>query len=228
MSDRVAEILLDSFSKILIPGLTATIPLALISFAIALVIAIAVALVQYARVPVLTQLARFYIWIIRGTPLLVQLYVVFYGLPDFGIVLDPFPTAIIVFSINTGAYSAETIRGALESVPAGQLEAGYCVGMSYMQIMRRILLPQALRAAFPPLSNELIALVKDTSLAANITVLLAGGADAEITSAVQSVPAMPTSFMPPSITAGSTNNFKIDTRYVSLRKNIFFKSVCAR
>ena len=91
MSDRVAQILLDSFSKILIPGLTATIPLALISFAIALVIAIAVALVQYARVPVLTQLVRFYIWIIRGTPLLVQLYVVFYGLPDFGIVLDPFP-----------------------------------------------------------------------------------------------------------------------------------------
>ncbi len=76
-----------------------------------------------------------------------------------------------MFSINTGAYSAETIRGALESVPAGQLEAGYCVGMTYLQVMRRIVLPQALRAAFPPLSNELIALVKDTSLAANITVL---------------------------------------------------------
>lgn len=124
MSDRVAEILLDSFSKILIPGLTATITLAVISFAIALVIAVAVALVQCARVPVLTQIARFYIWIVRGAPLLVQLYVVFYGLPDFGIVLDPFPSAVIVFSINTGAYSAETIRGALESVPAGQLEAG--------------------------------------------------------------------------------------------------------
>lgn len=170
MSDRVAEILLDSFSKILIPGLTATIPLAVISFAIALVIAVAVALVQYARVPVLTQVARFYIWIVRGTPLLVQLYVVFYGLPDFGIVLDPFPSAVIVFSINTGAYSAETIRGALESVPAGQLEAGYCVGMSYLQTIRRIILPQALRTAFPPLSNSLIAMVKDTSLAANITV----------------------------------------------------------
>lgn len=171
MSERVLGILADSYTKILVPGLMATVPLALISFACALVIATAVALVQYTRVPVLTQLARLYIWIVRGTPLLVQLYVVFYGLPDFGIVLDPFPTAIIVFSINTGAYSAETIRGALESVPAGQLEAGYCVGMNYMQVMRRILLPQALRAAFPPLSNELIALVKDTSLAANITVL---------------------------------------------------------
>ena len=80
-------------------------------------------------------------------------------------------SAIIVFSINTGAYSAETIRGALESVPAGQLEAGYCVGMTYLQVTRRIVLPQALGTAFPPLSNELISLVKDTSLAANITVL---------------------------------------------------------
>ncbi len=171
ISERVLGILLDSFWKILVPGLTATIPLALISFAIALVIAVAVALVQIARIPVLRQLARFYIWIIRGTPLLIQLYVVFYGLPDLGVVLEPFPAAIIVFSINTGAYSAETIRGALEGVPAGQLEAGYCVGMSYLQVMRRIVLPQALRTAFPPLSNELISLVKDTSLAANITVL---------------------------------------------------------
>lgn len=171
MDERVFNILVDSFSQILIPGLTATIPLAAISFAIALVIATIVALVQYARIPVLSQLARFYIWIIRGTPLLIQLYVVFYGLPDLGITLDPWPSAIIVFSINTGAYSAETIRGALESVPSGQLEAGYCVGMSYLQAMRRIVLPQALRTAFPPLSNELISLVKDTSLAANITVL---------------------------------------------------------
>ncbi|MBM6784032.1 amino acid ABC transporter permease [Enorma massiliensis] len=171
MSDRVLGILADSFAQILIPGLTATIPLALISFVLALGIAVVVALVQYARIPVLRQLARLYIWIIRGTPLLIQLYVVFYGLPDLGITLDPWPSAIIVFSINTGAYSAETIRGALESVPAGQLEAGYCVGMTYLQVMRRIVLPQALRTAFPPLSNELISLVKDTSLAANITVL---------------------------------------------------------
>lgn len=171
MSDRVLGILADSFTQILIPGLTATIPLALGSFAIALVIAIAVALVQFARVPVLRQLVRVYIWIMRGTPLLVQLYVVFYGLPDFGIVLDPFPSALIVFSLNTGAYAAETIRGALEGVPVGQIEAGYCVGMNYMQVMRRIVLPQALRTAFPALSNELISLVKDTSLAANITVV---------------------------------------------------------
>ena len=171
MSERVVNILLDSFVKILIPGLTMTIPLTVISFSLAMVIAIATALVQYADVPVLKQLARFYIWVIRGTPLLVQLFLVFYGLPGVGIVLDPFPAAVIVFSINEGAYCAETMRAALESVPVGQLEAGYCVGMSYLQIMRRIVLPQAFRTAFPPLSNSLIAMVKDTSLAANITVM---------------------------------------------------------
>ena len=171
MSDRVVSILLDSFPKILLPGLTVTIPLTVISFSIAMVIAVATALVQFANVKVLRQIARFYIWVIRGTPLLVQLFVVFYGLPDIGIMLDPLPAAIIVFSINEGAYCAETMRGALESVSKGQIEAGYCVGMSYMQVMRRIVLPQAFRNAFPSLSNSLISLVKDTSLAANITVM---------------------------------------------------------
>ncbi len=171
MNERLLGILADSFSRILIPGLTMTIPLTVISFALAMVIAVAVALVQFAHVRVLTPLARFYIWVIRGTPLLVQLFVVFYGLPDVGIILEPFTAAVIVFSINEGAYCAETMRAALESVPAGQIEAGYCVGMSYLQIMRRIVLPQAFRTAFPPLSNSLIAMVKDTSLASNITVM---------------------------------------------------------
>lgn len=167
---RLFYILVDSFSKILIPGLTMTIPLTAISFTLAFLIAVATALVQFAEVRFFKTLARFYIWVIRGIPLLVQLYVVFYGLPRLGIVITPFPAAVIVFSINEGAYAAEIMRAALESVPAGQLEAGYCAGMSYLQIMRRIVLPQALRTAFPSLSNSLIAMVKDTSLAANITV----------------------------------------------------------
>ena len=170
MSERIVSILLDSFWKILLPGLTMTIPLTVISFFLAMIIAVAVAMIQFANVRVLKQIARFYIWVVRGTPLLVQLFVVFYGLPGLGIVLDPFPSAVIVFSINEGAYCAETMRAALEAVPAGQLEAGYCVGMNYLQIIWRIVLPQALRTAFPPLSNSLISRVKDTSLAANITV----------------------------------------------------------
>ena len=164
------SLLADSFWKILLPGLTVTIPLTVIAFAIALVIAVCMALVQFANVKGLKQLARFYIWIFRGTPLLVQLFVVFYGLPKVGILIRPFPAAVLVFSLHEGAYCAEIIRAALEAVPIGQLEAGYCTGMTYLQIIRRIILPQAMRTAFPPLSNSLIAMVKDTSLAANITV----------------------------------------------------------
>ena len=171
INERLAGILTDSFWKILLPGLTVTIPLTVIAFSLAMVIAVAAALVQFAGVRVLRQLCRFYIWVFRGTPLLVQLFVVFYGLPRLGVVIEPFPAAVIVFSLNEGAYCAEIIRAALESVPVGQLEAGYCVGMSYLQIMRRIILPQAMRTAFPSLSNSLIAMVKDTSLAANITVV---------------------------------------------------------
>ncbi|HJC23371.1 MAG TPA: amino acid ABC transporter permease [Candidatus Eisenbergiella merdavium] len=169
--NRILDLMIESFGTILLPGLTMTLPLTVISFAIALVIAIVTALVQFANIQGLKQLARFYVWVIRGTPLLVQLFVVFYGLPNVGILIDPFPAAVLVFSINQGAYCSETIRAALESVPAGQMEAGQCVGMSYLQIIRRIILPQAMRTAFPPLSNSLIGLVKDTSLAANITVV---------------------------------------------------------
>ncbi len=171
MSERLMGILLESFPKMLLPGLTMTIPLTAISFSLALVIAVIAAMIQVAKVPVLKQLVRFYIWVIRGTPLLVQLYVIFYGLPNLGIILEPFPTAVLVFSVNEGAYCAETMRAAIESVPRGQLEAGACVGMSWLQTMWHVVLPQAFRTAFPPLSNSLISMLKDTSLAANITVM---------------------------------------------------------
>ncbi len=164
------ELFLDSFWDILLPGLLVTIPLTAISFALALIIAVVVALIQFANVPVLSQIARLYIWIIRGTPLLVQLFIVFYGLPHVGILIDPFVAAVVVFSINEGAYCSETMRAALESVPKGQLEAGLCAGLSWGQTIRRIVLPQAFRTAFPTLGNSLISMIKDTSLAANITV----------------------------------------------------------
>lgn len=170
-SNRLVNILIESFPKMLLPGLKMTIPLTAISFACALVIAVTAAMIRVAKVPVLQQIVRFYIWVIRGTPLLVQLYVVFYGLPNLGVVLEPFPTAVLVFSINEGAYCAETMRAAIESIPRGQMEAGVCVGMSWMQTMRHVVLPQAFRTAFPPLSNSLISMLKDTSLAANITVM---------------------------------------------------------
>ena len=154
----------------LMSGLATTLQVTVISLVIAMFVGILVCLMHISHVKVLRGIAKFYIWIIRGTPLLVQLFVVFYGLPNLGIRLEPFPAAVMVFSINEGAYCAETVRSALESVPVGQLEAGFCAGLSYLQTVRRIILPQALRTAFPPLSNSLIAMMKDTSLAANITV----------------------------------------------------------
>lgn len=170
MNERLIQLLLESFGVILVQGLKVTIPLTIISFALGLIIALITAIVQVANIKGLKQIARLYVWIIRGTPLIVQLFVIYFGLPSIGIIIDAFPTAILVFSVNTGAYASETIRAAIEAVPAGQMEAGYCVGMSYMQIMMRIVLPQAMRTAFPPLSNSLIGLVKDTSLAASITI----------------------------------------------------------
>ena len=134
MTERLAQILADSFFKILIPGITVTIPLTVLSFSIALVIAVAVALVQFAQVPVLTKLARLYIWIIRGTPILVQLFVVFYGLPGVGILIEPFPAAVLVFSINEGAYGAETIRAAL--VKDTSLAANITVTEMFMTTQR--------------------------------------------------------------------------------------------
>ena len=171
MSERLWGILTDSFPKLLGYGIRVTIPLTILSFTLALAVALIIALIQYADVKGLRQICRFYIWIVRGTPLLVQLYLVFYGLPSVGLTLEAFPAAVLVLGFNEGAYMAETIRGALESVSRGQLEAGYCVGLNYLQIMTHIVLPQAFRTAFPALSNSMISMLKETSMAATITVM---------------------------------------------------------
>ena len=171
MDERLWGILVDSFPKLLEYGIKVTVPLTIFSYAIALAVALIVALIQYANVKVLRQICRFYIWVVRGTPLLVQLYIVFFGLPGIGIKLDPFPAAMIVLGFNEGAYMAETIRGALESVSRGQLEAGYCVGLSFPKIMWHIVLPQAFRTAFPALGNSMISMLKETSMAATISVM---------------------------------------------------------
>ena len=171
MNERLWNILVDSFPKLLGYGIRVTVPLTIFSFAIALTVALIVALIQYANVKVLRQICRFYIWITRGTPLLVQLYIVFFGLPGIGIKLDAFIAAMLVIGFNEGAYMAETIRGAMESVSRGQLEAGYCVGMNFPKIMWHVVLPQTFRTAFPALSNSMISMLKETSMAATISVM---------------------------------------------------------
>jgi cystine transport system permease protein len=159
-----------SLWPLLYAGLVFTVPLTIISFVLGLALAFIVALIRLFGPAWSVSIVRFYVWLIRGSPLLVQLFVIFYGLPNVGIVLDPLTAAIIGFSLNVGAYNSEVIRGVIESIPKGQWEAAYSMGMTRGQALRRAILPQAARVALPPLSNSFIALVKDTSLAAVLTV----------------------------------------------------------
>ncbi|SDR23184.1 amino acid ABC transporter substrate-binding protein, PAAT family /amino acid ABC transporter membrane protein, PAAT family [Tsukamurella pulmonis] len=151
-------------------AVTKTLPLTAISFVIGLAIALAVALARMSQRRPLRALAAAYVSIIRGTPLLVQLVIIFYGLPAAGLVFDPFFAAVIAFSLNVGGYAAEIIRAAIGAVPRGQWEAATTIGMDYGTALRRIILPQAARTATPPLANTLLSLVKDTSLASTILV----------------------------------------------------------
>ncbi|ASV98725.1 amino acid ABC transporter permease [Paraburkholderia aromaticivorans] len=164
------HLMAQSLWPLLYAGLVFTVPLTLVSFAIGLALAFVVALVRLFGPKWAVAIVRFYVWLFRGSPLLVQLFVIFYGLPNVGIVLDPLTAAIIGFSLNVGAYNSEVIRGVIESIPKGQWEAAYSMGMTREQALRRAILPQAARVALPPLSNSFIALVKDTSLAAVLTV----------------------------------------------------------
>lgn len=164
------DLVWSSFGPLITGAVTGTIPLTLASFAIGLVLALIVALMRLSPNWLLSGIGRFYVSVIRGTPLLVQLFVIFFGLPSIGIRLDPWPSAIIAFSLNVGGYAAEIIRAAILSVPKGQWEAGHTIGMSRPQALVRIILPQAARVSVPPLSNTFISLVKDTSLASLILV----------------------------------------------------------
>ena len=171
MDQSTLDLVRDSLVPLATGMVEGTIPLTLASFPIGLVIALLVALMRLSSVRVLQGLGRLYVSIIRGTPLLVQLFLIYYALPTFGATWDPFPSAVVAFSLNVGGYASEVVRAAILSVPRGQTEAALTIGMSYPTTMRCIVLPQAARVAVPPLSNTLISLVKDTSLASSIQVL---------------------------------------------------------
>ena len=170
MNQQTIELILDSLWPLLKATLTGTIPLALISFMLGLVVALVVALMRLSPVRAASGAARTYISIIRGTPLLLQLFIIYYGLPAAGVRFDPFPAAVLAFTLNVGGYAAEVIRSSILAVPKGQWEAASTVGMNYATTLQRVVLPQATRTAIPPLSNTLISLVKDTSLASTIQV----------------------------------------------------------
>lgn len=163
------ELAIDSIPYIL-KGLPYTLGIALVSVGFGLLIGLILAVMRISTIRILDILARTYISFMRGTPTLVLLFLLYFGLPFIGIQFDAVTAAIICFSINSGAYIAEIIRSAIASVPKGQWEAGAALGLSRMFIMRKIISPQALRIAVPTLSNVVLDVIKGTSLAAMITV----------------------------------------------------------
>lgn len=151
-----------------------SIPITLVTFVIGLIVALFTALMRISTSRVLRGIARIYISIIRGTPMIVQLFIIFYGIPELGRLitnnsdsqwtLAPVVAAIIGLSLNVGAYASEIIRGGILSIPKGQTEAAYSIGMNYRQTVQRIILPQAIRVSVPALGNTFLSLIKDTSL----------------------------------------------------------------
>ncbi|MCZ2258327.1 amino acid ABC transporter permease [Sporosarcina sp. G11-34] len=164
-----ATIIIDSLPSLLKATLM-TIFLAGISILIALIIGFFTAIVRILKVRIVNGIASTYVSIIRGTPLLVQIFVIYYGLSQIGLALDPISSGILALSLNAGAYLSESFRASILAVDNGQMEAAMSMGMTYSQALRRIILPQSLRIAIPTLSNSFIILIKDTSLVSVITV----------------------------------------------------------
>ena len=169
LETREIQIAIKAFWPMLKQGLIYSIPLTLVSFTIGMVIAILSALLIINKVPILSQVMRFYVWVFRGTPLLVQLFIVYWGICN-PMKISNLIACVIALSLNVGAYASETIRAAILSIDKGQWEAGYSIGMTYQQAFWRIIVPQAAKVSVPPLFNTFISLVKDTSLASNIMI----------------------------------------------------------
>jgi len=163
------QLVLDS-APFLLKGTLFTLELSFGGMVFGLFLGFVLAMMRLSHFWPLSWLARFYVSIFRGTPLIAQLFMIYYGLPQFGIELDPIPSAMIGLSLNTAAYTSETLRAAISSIEKGQWEAAASIGMSSWQTLRRVILPQAARTALPSLGNSFIGLVKDTSLAATIQV----------------------------------------------------------
>ena len=178
MSERIVKLLIESFPKILLPGLKMTIPLTVIAFFIAMVIAVIAAMIQYARVPVLRQIMRFYVWVVRGTPLLVQIFLIYYGPGQFPtlqeypalwhLLSEPWLCALIALSLNSAAYTTQLFYGAIRAIPEGQWQSCSALGMSKKDTLA-ILLPYAFKRSLSSYSNEVVLVFKSTSLAYTIT-----------------------------------------------------------
>ncbi|QDW52711.1 amino acid ABC transporter permease [Burkholderia sp. KBS0801] len=155
---------------VMVKGALLTLKFAVASMALGLVVGLVVAIMRIGSNRLASRLAQGYVSLMRGTPLLVQMFVVYYGLPDLGITLDPTTAGIFTLTLNAGAYLSESMRGAILGIGRGQWAAAHSLGLTHVQTLRYIVCPQALRLAVPSLGNTLISLIKDTSLVSVITV----------------------------------------------------------
>lgn len=164
------SILLNYF-PFLLEGTVLTLQISLLALALGLLFGFLAAIIKLSSSTFIRSFATFYIWIIRSTPLLIQLFIIYFGLPQFGVDLGPFWSGVLGLSLNVGAYNAEAIRGGIQAIAKGQWEACYALGMSPATTLRRIILPQAFRIALPSLGNNFVILIKDTSLVSTITLV---------------------------------------------------------
>ena len=155
----------------LLEGSIMTLELTVITLTVGTFIAVLLALMKISKIPLLTSISTFYTWIFRGTPLILQLYFFYYCLPTIGITMSAFLAAVIGLSLNCGAYMAEIIRGGIISIDNGQFEASKALGFTYFQTMMKIILPQTIRVIMPPVGNEFISMLKDTSLVSTIAMV---------------------------------------------------------
>lgn len=155
---------------ILLEGCWVTLEISFFSLALGMVFGIAGALCRISSNPVLSSIAFFYVWIIRGTPVMVQLFILYFGLPQLGIKLSSMTAGILGLAINTGAYITEIFRSGIQAIDKGQLEAALSVGMNYRQAMVRIIGPQATKICIPPLVNQFIITLKNSSIASLVTI----------------------------------------------------------
>lgn len=136
----------------------------IITIVLSIPLGILLSLGRVSGISILQKLIGFYVWVLRGTPLMLQIFFIYFVLPSVGIRLPDFESAILAFVLNYAAYFCEIFRAGIQAIPKGQYEAAHTLGMNYVQTMRRIILPQVIRVILPPISNETITLVKDTSL----------------------------------------------------------------
>lgn len=160
---------LNKLMPVLLSGSLETVKLTVTAIIVGCIIALIVAILKISSNKVFNCIGAFYTWIFRGTPLLLQLYLFYYGLPAVGLEVTAMQAAILGLSLNSGAYVAEIIRSGILAIDKGQFEASKALGFTYFQTMKKVILPQAFRVIIPPMGNEFIALIKDTSLVSVIT-----------------------------------------------------------